>query len=352
MRKLTALLVIAAGAALLLRAEAPDPLAAEIQKWRTFLSSGNAKGDTWEQIKSGAEPVLTRANDALQDGRRLLAFQRLAAVWPNLIAAEWATPRSVKDGKEDARLESEWKRVGVALRDDLRAKSVDLSDIQPAAMRGYAEAAVPQVRAYYDASLEYGRSTMADSGFFYLGAAQAERKFIDLARSMSQKTTKRPPAVRAIDAELEAVEHDLLDIYRPPMSIDRHPEFIGAGAALKEARELNAAGLRYGAMVRYMEALRRTGQLRGKALNRGDAVTQLRQWQARVADRNVDHSIAQVYIESAQSDLAAPNSDVVVASSIVSYVLPHYFASLGPAPQQKPKPAPNVTVTLVRWPYT
>jgi hypothetical protein len=36
----------------------------------------------------------------------------------------------------------------------------------------------------------------------------------------------------------------------------------------------------------------------------------------------------------------------------VSDVLPKYFAALAPAPPVATLPDPEVTVTLVRWPYT
>jgi len=49
---------------------------------------------------------------------------------------------------------------------------------------------------------------------------------------------------------------------------------------------------------------------------------------------------------------AAPGTAPPVAVSIATDVLPRYFAALGPARPAPPKPAPTVTVTLVRWPFT
>jgi hypothetical protein len=37
---------------------------------------------------------------------------------------------------------------------------------------------------------------------------------------------------------------------------------------------------------------------------------------------------------------------------LVADVLPRYFAALEPARPAPSRPAPKVTVTLVRWPYT
>lgn len=277
---------------LLLSADTPDPLAAELHRWSAFLQSKDATGDTWDQIKPGAAPIIARAEEALRDGRRFLALQRYAAVSTNLQAAMYANKHTADDRKNQARFESEWKRLGGSLRSDLQSPSPEaLEDIQPAAVRAFAETALPQVR---------------------------------------------------------------LALYRPPLSIGKHPEFIGASSMLKEARELNAAGLRYGALIRYLEAARRVGQLRGThPLQREELTKRLRDFEAKLSAGNLDQTIGQVFVESAQSDLASPpQTPPVVATSIVTYVLPRYFAALQPAPPAKPKPAPTVSVTLVRWPYT
>ncbi len=72
-----------------------------------------------------------------------------------------------------------------------------------------------------------------------------------LCRSLLVPGKRRTPALRSVRPEIEALESDLLTLYRPPVSIDRHQEFIVANSTLKEARELDAAGLRYGALLRW-----------------------------------------------------------------------------------------------------
>jgi hypothetical protein len=105
--------------------------------------------------------------------------------------------------------------------------------------------------------------------------------------------------------------------------------------------------------VRYLEAARRIGQLRSTPLPHDELTTRLRDFESRASSANTDHTIGQLYVETAQSDLATPpEGGPAIATSIVTYVLPRYFAALEPAPPAKPKPAPRVTITLVRWPYT
>ena len=49
-------------------ADSPDPLAAEIERWSTFLRNHAPGDESWGQIKGLAEPVLQRAQEALHDG--------------------------------------------------------------------------------------------------------------------------------------------------------------------------------------------------------------------------------------------------------------------------------------------
>jgi hypothetical protein len=337
----------AAAIALLAATNTADPVAQEVARWTSFL--GNAKGGVWDEVKPGAQPSLDRAAAALNNGQRLYALQQLAVAWPNLGAASYVAKQSPNAMNDLAGIEAEWKRLGPQLQN---APAPKLDDVQPAAVRGLVEAAVPQVHELYGASLIYAQNTSAFSGFFYLGQAIAQRDFIAFARRASQPTSRRAPAFRSIAPELDALERELLEGYRPPASIERHSEFINASSLLKEARELDAAGLRRGALVRYLEAVRRTAQLRATPLARAEIERRLRDANARIASApNVDHSIAELFVQSAQADLARSDGGPI-ASAIVTESLPRYFGALGPAPPAKPLPAARATVTLIRWPYT
>ena len=70
--------------------------------------------------------------------------------------------------------------------------------------------------------------------------------------------------MRRLSDELDALEGELLSAYKPPASIDRHREFIAASSTLKEARELDAAGLSYGALLRYLQAVLRVAPADGE----------------------------------------------------------------------------------------
>jgi len=184
----------------------------------------------------------------------------------------------------------------------------------------------------------------------------AQRDFASFCRSLKEKTPGRPPRLRPLNAEIDALEGDLLALYRPPVSIDRHREFITAHATLKEARELDEAGLRHGALLRYLDAARLAVPLRAAQPTADPAAisAKLGEHEDRMARQDVDHSVGRLFLESARADLEAPPADTgpVIAAAIASDVLPRYFAALEVAPPQQQRPAPRVTVTLVRWPYT
>lgn len=337
-------------AALGCTSRAADPLATEVRRWSELARTDQSTDEISVEVREGAQPVLAEARSALRDDRRLLALSRLAAARTDLEAARYLRRLTASGPVDQARFEAEWKRVGGDLRPQLtRVDPAALDGVRPAAIRALGEAALPQVRLFYEASLDYGRNTMPDAGLFYLGAAIAQRDVALWCRSLSTTPAGREPALRSLSPELDALEAELLGAYRPPASIDRHAEFIAASAALKEARELDAAGLRRGALLLYLQATLRTAALRRPT--QPATVVGLDDLAARLASGGVDHSIGRLFLEMAQADLEAAG-ERATAAAVARDVLPRYFAALEPAPPRPPQPPARVTVTLVRWPFT
>ena len=333
-----------------------DPLAREIDRWSAFVRDTKSSDETWTQIKQVTEPVLAKAREALSDKRRLLALQRLAAARMYAAGYSWILSIPPKQRETIPQLEAEFGRTGRLLQAAWKTgSSASFAGIHPAAVRAIAEATTPQVRAYYDASLEYGKSTEPASGFLYLAAARAQRDLVELCRRLSTTSSLRPPPLRSLTAEIDEVEAELLASYRPPASIDKHSDFIAASAVLKEARELDAAGLRYGAMLRYLTAAQRAALLRARppAFAPAEMATKLRAFHDRLWTGGLDHTIGRLFLETAEAEAAKPEpGKPSVASAIVEDVLPRYFAALEPSRAKPRKNTPRATVTLVRWPYT
>jgi len=350
--------IVASSAELSSRELQQVSLADELARLRAVLDDPSRTFELWNQIKPGSAAALADAEQALAAGRRTLALERIVAARNQLAAAAYTGDRLATAGQDLSSLEAEWKRLGSSLRADLAAPAVaSLATVRPAILRALAETAVSQARVYHDASLEYGRNTMPESGLFYLGAAQAQRDWVTTARDWSGSLAVGPPPARALGPEIDALQSVLLAAYRPPASIERHREFITASATLKEARELDAAGLRFGALLRFLQATSRVAQLKSMTAAQPDAATireRLREVEARITAAPVDHSVARLFVEQAQAALDRAGDAAVppAAAAAVSDVLPAYFAALGPVGPSAAKTAPTVRVTLVRWPYT
>jgi hypothetical protein len=335
----------------------PDRLAAELERWSAVLGKDTRIDALWLDARKSGEPLLAQAEEELRQGRRLVALERLAALGQTLGAALYATGRPAEQRKDLREFEAEWKRMGVVLRDVVTAERGErdlAATIRPAFVRALAEISVSHARELYAASLEYGRNTEPQYGLYYLGAARAQRNFLDIARGLPAPPAVREPPLRLLRPEIDALQRDLLAAYRPPPAIERHSEFIVASAALKEARELDAAGRRYAALLRYLQAAQRVSALRPHdAVDIATVNRRLEESAARL-EGTTDHSVARFFIERARSALvsSSDNTGEAVAAAIATDVLPRYFAAVEPARPVAAVSDPRVTVTLVRWPFT
>lgn len=336
-----------------------DPIAVEIARWQAKVRSAPSDDPDTRQIQEGSLPLLDAAARAAADGRRWFALSRLAFVWPNLGAADFVASKPTTMRDRMAELEREWRRTGEALAAARGSGGGPSLDGAPAAARAVAEVALAEVDGYYASSLDYGRATAPEYGLFYLGAALAEvdlARFAASLRSLGTAQT-RPPTLRALAPEIERLQGALLDAYRPPVSIESHSVFIRISALLKQARELEAAGRRFGALAKLLEARMRLTRLEHPERRLDLASTERRADEAerRFAASGVDASIARTFVEIALVQVADPDPAQMgpqTAAAVFDDVLPLYFEALGPAPPLPPTRKAEATVTLVRWPYT
>jgi hypothetical protein len=335
-----------------------DPLATEIAHWASIVASDTKTDPLWLEARKSGESALRQAEEALRHGRRLVALERLAAVSQQLGAALYVSERPAAERKELLAFEAEWKRVGGEMRDVIAPAgrtAESLATIRPALARALAELSISQARESYAAGLEYGRNTEPQYGLYYLGAAKAHRSFVEFARGLPIVNAGRAPQLRSLRSEIDALQALLLAAYRPPASIDRHSEFIVASSALKEAREQDAAGHRYAALLRYLQAAQRTAMLRDPGpADMSDVRRRLTDADSRLRDAGVDHTLGQFFVERANTALATDGGAAgdTTAAALAIDVLPRYLAALEPAPAAAPTETARVTVTLVRWPFT
>ncbi|HET9325493.1 MAG TPA: hypothetical protein VFQ05_01845 [Candidatus Eisenbacteria bacterium] len=326
-----------------------DPLESEIRRWTAWVRDTTSKDELVVDARQSAGPLLARAEKARAAGRRSLALFRLSAVRGNLMAAQWAASRPKAEREERVALEAAWRREAKSL-----GHAPKIEGDRSALCRAMSETAARESQSYYDASLSYGQSTAPQYGLYYMGLAYGQSDLVRWLGTWRDASPRSAMAMRSPAPEIEQLQQRLLLVYRPPLSIDRHPEFIRASAALKEARELDAAGLRHGALLQVLyAALRAAPLVEPRApVDTASLDRRVTDLERQLAAEDKDHGIANLFLEIAREDLAQNPAHPAQAAAVVSEVMPLYIGALGPLPAAAaPRPA-KVTVTLVRWPYT
>lgn len=325
-----------------------DPVARELDALTTQAATQREGDEMWANVQPGLKDLTERARQAFSAGHRRAALYRLAAA--RQMYAAWRYVDSHAEARAQAPFEAEWKRAG----DELTATR-PLATRGDAFLRALAEAAAGEVRPYHEASLEYGQATQPLFGLYYIGSAFASRDTDTFTAGLARADAGPAPPIRSIAGELDALEAELLAAYKPPVSIDQHPRFIAASGALKQARELDAAGLHHGALLRYLEAALRSATLRGDPTPLDATAARARAADLEPRLAAADHSLARLFVEVALSDAAHSGADgrgALTAGIVFADLVPRYFAALAAAAPRPPAPAAQATITLVRWPYT
>lgn len=328
----------------------PPTVGGEVSRLRQMVTTTEIESEAWPPLRDRLVDLLDAIADEVQAGRELSALHRLSTTRTDLLAY-------VSQGQAGrVGFEATWNRERSA---PAAVPAVDSSG--PAVMRALAEAAARRALSYFSASGPYGDATSAESGLFYLGRGRAYADFVTLCSRLGGGGTALPaPQARSLNAELAGLERRILAAYQPPRSIERHGDFIELHATLKLAQELNASGAFLGALYQYVEAsigLARIVPPPGMA-ERDALMTLADEFDGRFEQATLDHGIGRLFLQRAQSALAATPKDpsdadeLVFAQAVLERGIPAYLEALAPAEQPPTLAPPAVTVTLVRWPYT
>ncbi len=369
---------------------APSPLAAEADRWLAASRQAPAGNPDLAGPRRDAERLLERAKTDLAAGRDALAFEDLARGRSLLRAFAWVDehPAARTDLKAFERL---WQERSVALRAEHQALRAMPWGETPGAVRAIAESAEGKIETLVEASRAYAAVTSPGDGLFYLGQAEAAAELARLGHTVSAsagepsgasinsagkpsgasitnagkpsgtsitsagRLSSASATLRSILPELRAIQDKVNAAFQPPLSIERHPDFIRLNATLKLAQELDAVELYAGALYQYLDAVQQLALLAVPASAEAPTASALRQ---RLADRG-DTSIGELFLQRAEAVDATPAEarkpgDARTAQAIAEQVVPAYLAVLDRGPTVAPtvEKAAGVTVTLVRWPYT
>ena len=195
--------------------------------------------------------------------------------------------------------------------------------------RALAQSSATRAERLFRASLAYSKATNPTNGVYYLGEASANLAFRDFVRGLEGDQTERTPSASQLASALNSLEAAMLQFFGEHVGA---PDAIPVSARLKEARELLADGRIEGATLMAVEAEVVLADRGGPDVSTATSATPpagsmsslLTQWTATVpAEKKKARGKAMTF-----------------------------YASLFSPSKQAVATRPQVTVTLVRWPYT
>lgn len=313
----------------------------------------------------GAERVAAIGEQALQVERLLDVGNWLGSLRPlaELVRVVEREVRSegIASAAEDMDAVDE---LGAAFREGFESRPSPLAgkERRPAALQALLEDAHGRARGFLTSASRQGHETRLEAGVYYLASAMTEARLAELLTAIPTSETHATVEVPGLDDLLLRLEEELVDLYRPPLSQERHATFIRLSSTLKLARELRDSQLVLGAVEHALD-VRRGLSLFGapedspplEASDRERLEKRLAGIVARIGAS--DASLANVYVARARALMADDGgaddgSDGLVARVLVEDVLPEYLACLERKQQTQSAESATVTVTLVRWPFT
>ena len=294
--------------------------------------------------RAPAQTRIARAKAALDAGRLHLALYELEAAFVMANAFTFVNEQAAV--KTDEQFATKWRTSG-----EPKPKATPPADA-PALVRAMAASGARRAPITYRAAMPYGQDAGVEAGLYYLGEARALTMLSDWVSALPWKREGTPPPIRSIQPELDAFDAEVTKAYEG-MTQAEHSTYIVVSVLIKRARTLNDNGDYPGALFEYLLARLRFASLRKatetpadeKAL--ADARAQL--------PASVDHSIARVFVEMAEAALAGTDATQRRnAGFVLQDVLPAYHAALARASKSTTTADadPDVTLTLVRWPFT
>jgi len=288
---------------------------------------------------------LDRAKTALDANRPLLALYLTEGPWE--AGKAWAFIKSAADVTTAEAFEKKWTAVGEPTPVAVSAGARRLALVEALAATAEARGSTT-----YHASRFYGEDAGLPGGLYYLGESRAVMQFAAFARSLDWAAAGAAPPLRSIAPEIGALDVEMTTAYET-MSRDNHSTYIGASAALKQARTLNDRSQYGGALFQYLLSRYLFAALRGPAAQEAteDRIAASR----KTLDPGVDNSIAELFLQLAGEGVAGSiPAQRRGAAAAIEDVVPAYLRAIAPVTTTNAPSSPpaQVTITLVRWPFT
>lgn len=341
--------------------DAASQIRAEVQRVQNLLRTGPGTPPAMVQATESATGLLKGVSEAVDRGRFDLALERLGQTTSFAQGLRMAIHREPAVKGNLKAFESEWGQASSQLAAFDRDFRFTNWSRARASVRALAEAAQVRATPLMEGGRGFAMSTKPSDGLFYIGQSQGESAFAKFCASLNLSRQGQPLAVRSILGELQALQDKTNAAFQPPRSIELHERFIALNATLKLARELDAARFYTGSLFEYLDAVRHCSMLDAAPLD-DSAKAALKQSIAATKQKldssKDDDSIAQLFLERAESQIAHPDGSEPSADEwrsarvIVEQVIPAYFETRKTSIRIQAVPERTVQMTLVRWPYT
>ena len=326
----------------------------EAQRLRSAVDHAS-DGEAWKDVKPIATEALSNCGAALERGRLYLAVLELGRAERLISAATYGDGSSA----DASAFKERWSKERGQLAKYTEASLRNGDWKAPLAIRALEEAARGQVLPTIDAAQAYAPVTEVKYGQYYLGEARGLADFSRAVRAMKFAEAPMSPTVRSIAPELQVLQSKANDAFKPPLSREKHGQFIRLNSTLKIAEELNSAGLYAGAWYEYLTALIQYSALQAPTVEAAEQSALKARVAAELqksASTGTDDSLRRLFLEQAEAALENEKpsaADLTKASLILNVVLPGYSELVnGAAKSPVPNATKLATVTLVRWPYT
>jgi hypothetical protein len=304
---------------------AHERIDAELTRLRA--SAGDALGGQQSTtIKDFAE----RSKRALERERLYLAVEELLTPW--ILDASVQSVARMPASKTLKDFEADWTRLGEPV-------VAPPPPAMPLALAAIASAAASRAPATWRASRPYAEDSGIEPGYYHLGEAHGWASFARFVSSLPVTTQARRPSVRPMAAAIAQLELETAKHYDKAPA-DRKTNFIPVNVSLKIARQLAAEGNQSAALYQYLLARYRLGVAQGPPAAAPDAIKQEIAASRSSLKGDEDHSLAELFLQRAEAIVDAGETGAANAALIVRTIVPEYLRSV------------QVTVTLVRWPFT
>jgi hypothetical protein len=333
----------------------------EIERLQKSLQDLPRGNPNVAELKPMIEGSLKEAEEAVRVGHLYLSLQKLAVADDLLAGARLVMEKTDTVESGLPAFEAEWEKASKRLTAfDQQARQRNWKSA-PAAVRALAEVAQGKSIPLLQGGRGFAVATKPGDGLFYIGQAEGNAEFAKFCASLNFAGIKAPYALRSLLPELQGLQEKTNLAYQPPQSVDLHPRFIQLNSTLKLAKELDATEFYAGALLEYLEAVRDYGMLSASPVEASKQATLkqgLAKERTKLSESPLDESIAQLFVERAESQIAhadgsAPSVDEWRSTSVIlEQVLPAYHAAREPVAPLQRASGKTVNITLVRWPYT